>query len=307
VKTSEFSASAQASLFKPYQTRPNLETAVLGKVLPLLLLGLLVVAALVGNLFVGISWQQPTVAQIALMAAALGSISLYARIRAAQRLSEASAFLLFYIAYPLFGIRLSYLAASIGLPAADQYFHRLDAMLGFDWQAWARFEEHHPQWLHVQALLYQSHLAQVFLLAIVFSFIRPGSRNYEMLFLLLSSLFVAIGLMALFPTIGPASLAHMAARQETILNLLRSGHHDKLPYDGVISFPSYHTIMAIIFVYCARGLKLLFVPLLVWNAAMLFTIPYGGDHYVSDMIAGAAIAALCIAGSRAIYPMRSQA
>jgi len=94
----------------------NLNWAFTARSLPLALFGLLAAIPFTWNHFVGLSWREPDVLELALALPALGAISFYAWSRNARRLAEASAFLLLYLLYPLFGIRLSYLAATVNFP-----------------------------------------------------------------------------------------------------------------------------------------------------------------------------------------------
>ena len=274
---------------------------------PFLLFALLVVTSTVWNEFVGISWQAPTNAEIGIIAAALGAISLYSAARKAKGLSEASLFLLVYALYPLYGIRLSYLAITLHFPLVDEQMSHIDPSLGFHWLGLVRFMANHPRLLPIEAFFYQSHLPQTVVLCVYFSFLRPSTRNYEMLFLLLLGLILTLLVLAFFPTLGPGSVAHVPVLQERIITMLREGHIQNLPYEGIISFPSYHTIMAIVFVYCTRGTRLVFPAVLLWNLVMLLTVPNGGDHYLSDMIAGSVIAIAAIGVSRLIYPAHGSA
>ena len=58
---------------------------------------------------------------------------------------------------------------------------------------------------------------------------------------------------------------------------------------GIVTFPSYHTVLAILFVYTHRGLRWTFPPVAVLNGLMLAAIPSVGGHYVVDMIGGALV------------------
>ena len=60
---------------------------------------------------------------------------------------------------------------------------------------------------------------------------------------------------------------------------------------GLISFPSYHTVLAVLLTYAHRRSALL-PPIALVNGVMLFSIPSYGGHYLIDMIAGAAVALL---------------
>jgi membrane-associated phospholipid phosphatase len=62
----------------------------------------------------------------------------------------------------------------------------------------------------------------------------------------------------------------------------------------LVTFPSGHTILAIITTYALRGSRWTLIPACIVNATMLVsTIPHGG-HYLIDVIAGGAIAACAI-------------
>ncbi|MCO5106597.1 MAG: phosphatase PAP2 family protein [Burkholderiaceae bacterium] len=77
---------------------------------------------------------------------------------------------------------------------------------------------------------------------------------------------------------------------------------------GIVTFPSYHTAIALILVWVTRGIAPLFWPALILNLGVLVAIPTGGGHYLVDMLAGAAItAAACLwlaRRDRAVPPAR---
>jgi membrane-associated phospholipid phosphatase len=63
----------------------------------------------------------------------------------------------------------------------------------------------------------------------------------------------------------------------------------------LITFPSGHTILAIIMTYALRGSRWTLIPACIVNGAMLVsTIPHGG-HHLFDLIVGGVIAACAIA------------
>jgi membrane-associated phospholipid phosphatase len=62
----------------------------------------------------------------------------------------------------------------------------------------------------------------------------------------------------------------------------------------LVTFPSGHTILAIITTYALRGSRWTLIPAFIVNGAMLVsTIPHGG-HHLFDLIVGAVIAACAI-------------
>ena len=66
-----------------------------------------------------------------------------------------------------------------------------------------------------------------------------------------------------------------------------------LPPDQ-FSFPSGHTILAVIMTYALRGSRWTLIPAIIVNGLMLVsTVPHGGHHLI-DLIVGGAIAACAI-------------
>jgi membrane-associated phospholipid phosphatase len=63
---------------------------------------------------------------------------------------------------------------------------------------------------------------------------------------------------------------------------------------GLTTFPSFHTAMGLIVIWCARGSRLLFAPMLALNALMIASTPVFGSHYFIDILAGAALAAAAV-------------
>jgi membrane-associated phospholipid phosphatase len=58
---------------------------------------------------------------------------------------------------------------------------------------------------------------------------------------------------------------------------------------GVVSFPSFHTIMGLILAAMWRKRPLIFVPAAIYCTVMLLsTLPFGG-HYFVDLVAGVGV------------------
>lgn len=68
--------------------------------------------------------------------------------------------------------------------------------------------------------------------------------------------------------------------------------------DGVISFPSFHTVVGLLVVSMWRGRPLMFTAAIAWFACMMPGTLFYGGHYVVDLIAGAAVWALWFALTR---------
>jgi membrane-associated phospholipid phosphatase len=58
---------------------------------------------------------------------------------------------------------------------------------------------------------------------------------------------------------------------------------------GVVSFPSFHTVLGVITTYALRDTLWLMIPVLLINGTMIVsTMPIGGHHLV-DVLAGAGL------------------
>jgi membrane-associated phospholipid phosphatase len=82
-----------------------------------------------------------------------------------------------------------------------------------------------------------------------------------------------------------------------VLTMLRSGQpftYLQSQATGLVTFPSFHTVLAIVTTYAVRGIRVVFPALLVLNTIVIVsTVPEGG-HYVIDVVAGAAVALVSI-------------
>ena len=73
---------------------------------------------------------------------------------------------------------------------------------------------------------------------------------------------------------------------------------------GIVSFPSYHTILALLLPYAARGSGRPGAVLLLWNLAMMPSIVPIGGHYLTDQLGGTALTCAVIAADRALRHVR---
>src|SRR5260370_38906773 len=82
-----------------------------------------------------------------------------------------------------------------------------------------------------------------------------------------------------------------------VLLTIRNGSLSKFALTdltGIVAFPSFHTVVAVLLVYVHRPPLRSFVPVAILNALMLVVIPFAGHHYLVDMIAGTSVAAVSI-------------
>ena len=90
--------------------------------------------------------------------------------------------------------------------------------------------------------------------------------------------------------------------EETLL-ALKAGltpHIEMAQMKGLIAFPSFHTVMAVLTVYAAAAVPRGLWPVVMWNAIVLLSVPVDGGHHVVDIAAGLVLAAAAIMASERI-------
>jgi hypothetical protein len=207
-----------------------------------------------------------------------------------------------WVAFTAAGCVLTYLAATCAWPLHDAVVNDLDNALGFDWLAWRGVVLAKPVLAWALRLAYASLLPQIVFSILFFSTTCLTRRSVELFWLAAVTLLPTALVSALCPVLGPFALFGVGdTAYLPDVTVLRAGGpwHFALPtMYGIITMPSYHTVLAVLFTYAFRGTGLVGWGIAGLNAAMLLSIPPIGGHYLADMIAGGAIATLCVLGSR---------
>jgi membrane-associated phospholipid phosphatase len=205
-----------------------------------------------------------------------------------------------WIAFTVLGVIFTYLMATSRLPLFDDQFARFDAAIGFDWLRWYDFLASVPYVNTLLSMAYSSLLLQIVLSVMYFSHIGQSRRNAELLWNAFISLLLTGVLSAIFPALG--AFHHFQTDLPQAVHLphllaLRDGSMSVFPLkqmQGIIAFPSFHTVMAILFTYAFRGRGVWFLVIGLLNILMMLSTPTFGGHYLADMVAGAVIAGLAI-------------
>lgn len=203
---------------------------------------------------------------------------------------------------------LSYIAAGYNYPLQDAALLKADKWLGFDWYAYLSWANNHPYIAAFLSFSYQSFGLQI-ILFICLLFIRKHTAHAQrfMIIFYVSGL-ICITLSAFFPAVGiyihdniqPQQFAYLhpaAARvHESVLMALRGHSLTNLtfPLRGLITFPSFHTSIALLLIYASlpfRRLRWIMIPL---NIAMVFSTPIDGGHYLVDVLAGMVITSMAM-------------
>jgi membrane-associated phospholipid phosphatase len=197
---------------------------------------------------------------------------------------------------------LTYLAAASGYPLIDAASARFDAILfGFDWNVEADWVAAHPpiDWLLQQA--YFSLYYQGAFVLLIGSVTRPGERNSEIVWHFCISLVLTCGIFVFTPAV--AHIAHAGTGWLKTLMMIRDGEWTSLDFsrfEGIVTFPSFHTTLAILLTYAVRPHRWALAVLVPLNMLLIVATLSVGGHYLVDLPAGAAVAFISIVATRLI-------
>ncbi len=247
----------------------------------------------------------------------------YVRLRpdaAIAALAETAAFL---ILFTFFLELFSYFSTALALPLRDSAFAATDHLLGFDFPAHLAFVAARPRLARVLELAYDTSMAQIIVTVVVLAATRRLARlrAYTVLFAVTATAVIATA--ALLPSLGPYAYFHIPdaalpafgnprAGWQSVPHVLalRAGTMRTLPLTdlrGLVSFPSFHTALALITLWALLPLRPLAALLFVVNALLILGAPSNGDHYFCDLLGGALLAVAAIGwvtGGLALRPDR---
>jgi membrane-associated phospholipid phosphatase len=135
-----------------------------------------------------------------------------------------------------------------------------------------------------------------------------GKVKWARRFLLANLAAFAIGVpaFALLPAVGPWYFYHLvptptqAQCQIQLLYMRLPGSYATLSQDaGIVCFPSFHVIWAILCAYALWGFRPLRIPTALLSAMIVFSTVTTGWHYFSDVLGGVIVAYLSIAFANA--------
>lgn len=220
------------------------------------------------------------------------------------------AFLFLLVIGPPLGL-MGYPLQALALPLWDREFAALDAALGFDWIAHLQWVSSSPAIESTLVYAYRSCMIQLACMVMLLSFARRFDRIREFL-----ALFVVTALVvAFFSTLMPAEGAYpfhnpgddiliWGDKRIGVIHLdhvreLRAGVFGSINLDqveGLVTLPSFHAIFAILLAWSVRDYPVLFFPAAIWNLIVCVSAIAVGGHYMVDILAGAAIAAVAMYG-----------
>jgi hypothetical protein len=206
---------------------------------------------------------------------------------------------------------LSYLCVSIDAPLIEGRLIAFDRAMGFDWIVVYEWVAAHPIVQGTLRLAYESGHLQLVAVPIIVGLSGRREGLAEFFFCLA----IASALLLVISTPFPATSAFVhfdvndQAARATVSDfaLLRDGALkviDITAAQGLVSMPSFHTTLAVLFMYSLRQYRILFRTGIALNVVMILSTPTQGGHYLADVFAGLLLAAATIVAYRALFDRR---
>lgn len=265
--------------------------------------------AIPAAILAGFAIAPRSIAKLAIVASAMFVVAwFYTRWRPRPKIARLVEGVALLLVFSASGAVLSYAGIAVGMPLQDSTFVALDEAIGFDWIAFLDFSSRAPLLSYLLIGAYHSSAFQIIAILVGLAFSgRLLALDQFLLAYMLSGL-ATVAVSTLVPAIGayvyhapdPAIMGMTA--QAGVWHLqdfmaLRDGVFRELnlvQVEGLISFPSFHTALAILTIWASWGWRWVRWPALVLNVLVIVsTLPEGG-HYLVDLFAGGAIAVAAI-------------
>ncbi len=221
------------------------------------------------------------------------------------------------------GMLLSYPLAAAAFPYRDAELHAVDLWLGLDWRAYLHFLNEHPLVGLVSKIAYVSMRPQFLL---VIGALIVTSRFARLQQYIVATAFALIITLLIFTfTPAVASYAFLHIPQSAYANLTPSVPFEHIRHleamrtganflisennlEGLITFPSFHTVCGLLFIWALFPLRRLRWWVVGLNALMILSTPIEGAHYFIDLIGGGVVATLSVYAAKLTMPaLRSAA
>ena len=188
------------------------------------------------------------------------------------------------------------------MPFVDRQLAALDRMMGFDWPSYVAWVRAHPMLDGLLYVAYHGTVAELIVIAILLGALR-AERIPELTATTLIGLMLTIVISGIFPA-ADADLYYAAAHPHLVAEVpisdhfaLRNGTLREINLrrlQGLVSFPSFHAILSLLFIYVVRGIRLA-VPLgVIVNIPVIAGTLSAGGHYLIDLVGGVAVTAIAI-------------
>ena len=206
---------------------------------------------------------------------------------------------------------LSYLCLASSGDLIDTRLMAMDHALGFDWITGYRWVDAHALLKSVLGFAYGSLFYQGLYFGVLLGLMGKRKELREMFWLVLLSGLMACAGAHFLPAFGPSKLYGIGSPDGFMPTMVKLVEGHDLTFamskmTGVVSFPSFHTAMALAYVWAFHRVGAIGWIFAAFNLVVLASVPWFGGHYLVDMIAGALTMLTALALVTGIPPLWSR-
>lgn len=207
----------------------------------------------------------------------------------------------------IFGTVMSYAAIALSFPLVDDQLLAIDTALGIDRRIYLDFFAGHRLLHNALVLAYFTLMPQFVVVPVVLFFANQMQRLQQFTFAAGLTLFATVLISVFMPALSTtyldlglpvgAPLPESFGIHIPIVEQLRSGAPFLMQLDtleGLLTFPSFHTIGALLFIWATWRVPVVRWVSLALNAALIAATPIVGTHYFIDVAAGFIVAYLAV-------------
>lgn len=273
------------------------------------------VVAGIGSIATGLRIDYTSNPSLVILVVAYVAVAVfYSFIRFDERLSQALSTVGQLMLIMLFGILCTYPATRVALPYRDAELLAVDQLLGFDRTNYVHLLTDSHWKIFLTNCIYLAMLPQLALVPVILvmagrvELLQRFAVAYGLALCMTTLIFVfvpAVGAFVYFD-LTPAQYASLPDDIYTparTLDALRSGTMSVIQLnklEGLIAFPSFHTIAAVLYAWALWPVRWIRIPIIALNVAIISTTPVGGAHYLTDVLAGLVVAVVAVVASGAI-------
>lgn len=252
-----------------------------------------------------------------LLCSALMGLGLYARHRVhALRLSVATVGVGLFLGFSTLLTVLIFALFPLHNPVIDPWLIAVDAVFGYHWATFVIALAEYPAAGRMLAVLYNAAVPMLLAVVILLGSLGRVEALHRMLLVGLVTLITAVAIWWCFPSVGPSAYQTVPQDVAQSINLVFAADAgallrylveegppviNKEIVVGVVAFPSYHTVMALMVVWYTRSTWAFPVGLIL-GAAMLPAILSHGGHNMVDVLGGLALFSLTAYGAARLLP-----
>ena len=209
-----------------------------------------------------------------------------------------------FIAFSYVSLLLNYSFIGMDRPFIDAWLADIDQRLGFVWPDAVAFVQRYPLLDSLSTAAYASSLPQ---LALLIPILGLSGKTWILDKLILSvflSLAITLAIWAAYPSLGSATYFYQQGYDVDYSGLvLGKDYVDAMleiyngidrqlslsDLEGIVSFPSFHTVLALLGILASWHVRYLRWPYLVLNCLVILSVPVDGSHHMIDVPGGIAV------------------